>query len=254
MRKQLNHRRHGKGRALVLLHGFVGSAAYWLPQEVGLKGAFDVISVDLPGFAGSADVPAPDSIGGYGDAVIELLDGIGVGSFALIGHSMGGMIAQQMALDHGGRIDRLVLYGTTAVGAMPSRFESWAQSSQRARSDGIAATTDKVIGNLFVDGTASPMHAYTRAVCDGANLEACVTVMKAMMEWTAADRLGEIAMPTLVMVGEADRSAPPADTMVLWNGIPEAHFCVLPGCAHGAHLEKPDLFNRIVADFLATSA
>ena len=250
----LNYRRHGKGRPLVFLHGFVGSAAYWLPQEVSFKGAFDVISVDLPGFAGSADVPAPDSIAGYGNAVIELLDGIGVGSFALVGFSMGGMIAQQMALDHGGRIDKLVLYGTAAVGELPSRFESFTESSKRARSDGIAATTDNTVATWFVDGTASPMHAYTRAVCDGANLDACLTVMNAIMDWTAADRLGEIATPTLVVVGDRDRSATPADAMVLWNGIPDAHLSVLPGCAHGAHLEKPDLFNLIVADFLATSA
>ena len=250
----LNYRRYGKGRPLVFLHGFVGGAAYWLPQEVSFKGAFDVISVDLPGFAGSADVPAPDSIAGYGNAVIELLDGIGVGSFALVGFSLGGMIAQQMALDHEGRIDKLVLYGTAAVGELPSRFESFTESSKRARSDGIAATTDKTVATWFVDGTASPMHAYTRAVCDGANLDACLTVMNAIMDWSAADRLGEIAAPTLVVVGDRDRSATPADAMVLWNGIPDAQLSVLPGCAHGAHLEKPDLFNLIVADFLTTSA
>ena len=250
----LNYRRYGRGCPLVFLHGFVGGAAYWLPQEVSFKGAFDVISVDLPGFAGSADVPAPDSIAGYGNAVIELLDGIGVGSFALVGFSLGGMIAQQMALDHGGRIDKLVLYGTAAVGELPSRFESFAESSKRARSDGIAATTDNTVATWFVDGTASPMHAYTRAVCDGANLDACLTVMNAIMDWTAADRLGEIATPTLVVVGDRDRSATPADAIVLWSGIPDAQLSVLPGCAHGAHLEKPDLFNLIVADFLATSA
>jgi pimeloyl-ACP methyl ester carboxylesterase len=246
----LNYRRFGSGPALVFLHGFVGSAGYWLPQEVAFKGSFDVISIDLPGFAQSADVPAPDTLAGYGDAVIALLDEIGVGSFSLVGFSMGGMIAQQMALDHGKRIDALVLYGTASVGNMPSRFESWAESSKRIRDDGVPSTTDRTVATWFVDGTDSPMHALTREVCQGASLEGCATVMNAMMEWSAAGRLGDIGMPTLVVCGDRDRSATPADAMVMWEGIPDARLSVLPGCAHGAHLEKPDMFNQVLLDFL----
>lgn len=246
----LNYRRYGTGPALVFLHGFVGGAGYWLPQEVAFKGAYDVISVDLPGFAGSGGVTAPDTIAGYGDTVIELMDAIGVGSFSLVGFSMGGMVAQQMALDHAGRIDKLVLFGTAAVGNMPSRFETWAESAKRVENDGVPATTDNTVATWFVDGTDSPMHAYTRAACDGASLEGCVTVMNAMMDWSAAERLGDISMPTLVICGDRDRSATPADALVMWDGIPNARLAVMPGCAHGAHLEKPDMFNQMLGDFL----
>jgi 2-hydroxy-6-oxonona-2,4-dienedioate hydrolase len=247
----LNYRRYGSGPTLVFLHGFVGSAGYWLPQEIAFNGAYDVVSVDLPGFAKSADVTAPDTLSGYGDTVIALMDEIGVGSFHLVGFSMGGMIAQQMALDHGGRIDTLVLYGTASVGNMPSRFESWAESGKRVSNNGVAATTENTVATWFVDGADSPMHAHTLEVCQGASLEGCLTVMNAMMEWSAAERLGDIAMPTLVVCGDRDRSATPADAIVMWEGIPNARLSVLPGCAHGAHLEKPDMFNQVLSDFLA---
>ncbi len=246
----LHYRRYGSGPALIFLHGFVGSAGYWLPQEAAFKDAYDVISVDLPGFAQSADVPAPDTLAGYGDKVIAQLDALEIDSFHLVGFSMGGMIAQQMALDHGGRISKLVLYGTASVGNLPSRFESWTESSKRLQDQGVAATTDKTVATWFVDGTDNPMYAHTRAVCEGASLEGCVTVMNAMMEWSVTDRLESISMPTLVICCDRDRSATPADGMIIWNGIPDARLCVLPGCAHGAHLEKPDMFNRVLLDFL----
>ncbi len=250
----LHHRRYGHGRALVLLHGFVGGAGYWLPQETELKGAFDVIAVDLPGFAGSAGVPAPDTIEGYGAAVFDLIDELGVERFCLLGFSMGGMIAQQMALDRPDRIDKLILYGTAAAGALPSRFESWDASARRLREQGVAATTDKTVATWFVDGADSPLHDACRRACEGASLDACTTVMKAMQAWSAEGRLGELKMPALVMVGDRDRSVTPKDSMVLWEGIEGARLCVLPGCAHGAHLEKPDLFNRVLLDFLIEEA
>jgi pimeloyl-ACP methyl ester carboxylesterase len=66
--------------------------------------------------------------------------------------------------------------------------------------------------------------------------------------------LSEIKMPTLVIVGDKDRSTKVSDSLILWEGIPGSQLCVIPGCAHGAHMEKPDLFNKVIADFLAERA
>jgi pimeloyl-ACP methyl ester carboxylesterase len=74
--------------------------------------------------------------------------------------------------------------------------------------------------------------------------------MRAMQKWNSLDRLAELKMPTLVVVGDKDRSTKPSDSVVLWENIPGSQFCVLPGCAHGAHAEKPDLFNKVICDFL----
>ncbi len=246
----LNYRRCGTGKALVLLHGFVGGAGYWVPQETSLKRYFDVIAVDLPGFAGSADEPAQDSIEGFAAAVINLMDALGVERFSLLGFSMGGMIAQQAALDYAPRVEKLILYGSAAVGDLPHRFESWEASIARIESEGIEATTDKTVATWFVDGTESPFYAICREACKGASMPACIKVMRAMQKWSSMDRLHELKMPTLVVVGDMDRSTKPSDSVVLWEGIPNARLCILPGCAHGAHMEQPDLFNRVLADFL----
>ena len=74
--------------------------------------------------------------------------------------------------------------------------------------------------------------------------------MRAMQGWSSVDWLKEIKVQTLVIVGDKDRSTKPSDSVVLWEGIPGSQFCVLPGSAHGTHMEKPELFNRVIADFM----
>lgn len=247
----LNYVRFGKpGRTLVLVHGFLGGTGYWTPVATGLKDHFDVIAVDLPGFAGSAGVPAPDSLSGYAGTVFALMDELGVGRFSLLGFSMGGMIAQQAVFDRPDRIASLVLYGSAGVGDLPNRFESWEASIARIRREGVEPTADRTAATWFVEGTGHPYYPTCREACRGANADSCVTVMRAMQGWSALERLGSIRSPTLVIVGDKDRSTRPSESVVLWEGIPGSRLCVLPDCAHGAHMEKPDLFNAIVLDFL----
>src|SRR5690606_17798084 len=218
--------------------------------EVGLKDRIELICVDLPGFAGSADFPAPDSLSGYAQVVIDHLDKLNVREFSLLGFSMGGMIAQQLTRDHPKRVSSLVLYGSAAIGDLPHRFEPWEASIARLEREGVGATTDKTVATWFVDGRDHPYHDACRAACDGANKESCITVMRAMQKWSSLDWLSEIKIPTLVIVGDKDRSTKPSDSVILWEGIRGSEFCVMPNCAHGAHMENPELFNRIIADFV----
>lgn len=100
----LHYRRSGTGPPLVLVHGFLGGIAEWEALTTHLTSRFDVIAIDLPGFGGSAAVLPPNTIAGYGDLIIRLLETLGIRRFALLGHSMGAMIAQQTALDYGDRL------------------------------------------------------------------------------------------------------------------------------------------------------
>jgi len=246
----LNYRRCGEGPALVLLHGFVGGCGYWTPQEASLKGQFDVIAIDLPGFAGSAHIKAPETLSEYGSLVIETLRELGIKRFSVMGFSMGGMIAQQITKDFPSQVQSLILYGSSAVGDLPHRFESWEASIDRLNTQGVDATTDKTVSTWFVEGNKSPYYKMCREACYGANKESCITVMRAMQGWSSVEWLKELTLPTLVIVGDKDKSTKPSDSVVLWEGIPNSEFCVLPGCAHGAHLEKPDLFNAVLCSFL----
>ena len=246
----LEYRRGGKGPTLVLQHGFLGGSGYFAPQIAQLRQCHDVIAADLPGFAGSAAEPTPESIEGLSLSLLGFLDGLGVERFSLLGHSMGGMVALQSALDQPARIERLILYGTSASGRLPGRFETFERSIERLREEGLEATVARIAATWFVDGEAAPLYPLCLEAGRGVREEAAIACLRAMPAWDVTDRIGELKIPTLVLYGDRDRSYGHEDAVGLARGIPDARLCILPDCAHNVHLEKPALFNQVVADFL----
>jgi pimeloyl-ACP methyl ester carboxylesterase len=246
----LHYRRHGKGPALVMQHGFLSGSGYWVPQMGVFGTAFDVIAPDLPGFAGSAGEPVRDSIEGLADAVVELLDALGVSRFHLLGHSMGGMIAQQIALDHPERVRKLVLYGAAPRGDSPGRFETLEASIARFESEGVEASADRIVRTWFVDGDGAPYYRLCHEAGRGTRVEAAVKALGAVKRWDVRSRLTELRLPTLVLCGDRDRSIALDQARALREGIEGSQLCVVTGCAHNVHLERPDLFGQIVRDFL----
>lgn len=246
----LNYRRRQADRSVVLLHGFVSGSAYWAPQFASLPASLDLIAPDLPGFAGSGMVPASDSIEGFAEAIVDFADALGIETFDLVGHSVGGFIAQQIALDYGPRIRKLVLYGTAAAGQVPDRFESQADSIRRIEANGIATTKGGIIESWFVAGKENPSYELCIEAGQGVTDAAAITVLKANDRWDARRRLGELRMPTLVIVGDRDRNTAPKEALAIWNSVPGAQLFIAPNSAHVVHLEKPALFNRVLAEFL----
>ena len=130
----LNYRRFGSGKTVVLQHGFVGGGEYFAPLSANLAQNYDVIATDLPGFAGSAHIPVPDTIAEIATALVDTVTGLGVERFSLLGHSLGSVTALQAALDYPERIENLILYGSTPSGALPDRFETWEDTISRISS------------------------------------------------------------------------------------------------------------------------
>jgi pimeloyl-ACP methyl ester carboxylesterase len=168
----------------------------------------------------------------------------------MLGFSMGGMVAMETALAHPDRLDKLVLYGTAGSGDLPGRFESWDESIARIGAEGVEPTADRTVASWFVEREKHPFYALCREACRGASKDGAMKAMRGMQRWSARDRLGAIKAPTLVIVGDQDRSTKPAESVFLWERIPGAQLCVIPNAAHGLHMERPELFNRIVSDFL----
>lgn len=235
---------------LVLVHGFMGGSAQWVGYVDGLAEHLDILAVDLPGFGANAHLPPVDSIGGYADWVVDYLREAGVKQYHLLGHSMGGMIAQEIAMRDQDRIDRLVLYATGAIGVLPGRFETIEESKRRAARDGAARTARRISATWFLEGADAAGFEDCAAVAARATLAAITTGLDAMQAWSGEHNLNRIEKETLVMWGDCDRTYPWAQIQLLWTQIPNASLAVLPGCAHAAHAEKPDLFSYLLADFL----
>ena len=249
----LPHRRAGTGTPLVLVHGYLGGSAQWQAQIAHLSGQFDVIAPCLPGYGNASDLPTCDRIGALADAVIGLLDDLGVAEFILLGHSMGGMIAQEIAAKVGNRVSRLVLYGTGPVGLLPDRFESIETSRERLCADGVEKTARRIAATWFREGEAAEGFALVAKIGARTTRQAALAGLDAMAHWDGRDALATLHMPTLVLWGERDRSYRWPQVEMLWKTLPDAQLAVMPGAAHAAHLEKPKLFHAILDDFLGNA-
>ncbi|MET4130229.1 alpha/beta fold hydrolase [Roseovarius sp. MBR-6] len=250
-RAGLHYRRKGRGAPLVLVHGYLGGAAQWQAEIDRFADRFDVIAPDLPGFAGSASLPPADRIAQFAAAVVGLLDELGVGRITLLGHSMGGMIVQELAATHPDRIARLILYGTGPLGLMPDRFEPLETSRERVRCDGVAQTIRRIGATWFRNGVAARGFEIVAELGAQASEGAALAGLDAMGHWDGRGALARLTMPTLVLWGDGDRSYRWPQVEALWQGLPDACLAVMPRTAHAAHLEKPALFHALIEDFVA---
>lgn len=250
----LHYHRFDSGRTVVLQHGFAGGGGLFAPLSAHLAPTFDVIATDLPGFAGSAGEAVPDSIEGLAQVLVETIVGLGVHRFTLFGHSLGAITALQATLDYPDRIDKLILYGGTATGHVPDRFESYEETIARIEAEGVEEAVARLATRWFVDGGEHPLYAFDVAAGAGLSQEGAIRCLRAVSRWDVQERLGEIHAPTLVICGDSDRATHPDLSVALWRSIANAQLCILPGCGHNAHLEALEIFNPLVARFLMGGA
>jgi len=241
-------------QTLVFVHGYLGGSQQWTEQVAALSEHFNVITPDLPGYGLNNKLQAPESIDGFAGYVLEQLDKQGIDHFHLVGHSMGGMIVQEMVSRVPQRVKKLVLYGTGPVGIMPGRFESLEESKQRLISEGVESNARRISAKWFVQGEKCCSYQACADIAIKASLQAALAGLTAMEDWSGTASLAGIASPTLVLWGDQDQSYQWALPEKLWREIPDASLSVVPGCSHAVHLEKPHLFNAILLDFLTAES
>ena len=242
--------RQGQGFPLVLVHGYLGGALAWKRQLDVLGADFDVIAPELPGYGGSSAALAAGSIRDYARQILGLLDELGIRQFHLLGHSMGGMIAQEMTALAPERVERLICYGTGPRGVLPDRFETIEQSRNRLTTEGVASTARRIAATWFCQGEAARDFAACAALGENVSTASALAGLTAMENWDGRAALSDIRQPTLIIWGDGDRSYGWPQPEALWRGIKNSNLAVMPGCGHNAHQENPALFETIILDFL----
>jgi pimeloyl-ACP methyl ester carboxylesterase len=230
---------------VVLLHGIGG------PTWSGLvPGAFDW---PMPGFLGTPALPRM-SFPSLALALREALDARGIHQATLVGHSMGGMLAQEFVATWPERVARLVLYGTTPAfgGRDPSFAEAFLQARlgplQGGRS--MAEAAPEMLADMF-EAETHPA-AVQRAIAALADVPEAVyrETVRCLTTFDRRAELSRIAVPTLLIAAERDRAAPPRTMQRMAEAIPGARLAVLAGAGHMAHLERPAAFKAALLPFL----
>ncbi len=231
------------GPAVVLIHGAGGSHVHWPAELRRLPGA-TVYALDLPGH-GRSKGKGRDTVSGYAEAVVAFCDALGLTRPVVIGHSMGGAIAQTLALDFPDRISALVLVATGA------RLRVTA-----AILDGIVSNFDetvKLIASYLWSRESAPAVMMERL---GVQVLRDTGPIVLRGDFVACDRfdvmsrLGEIAVPTLVIGGTADLLTPAKYAHFLAEHIPDARLRIFPDAGHVVMLEHPVEVAQAVQEFL----
>ena len=240
----------GNGIPLVLVHGFLGSSEMWTPQINFFKYNFRVIAPALPGFGNSSAMNSCNSIESMAKTILNFLEKKEVKNFNLLGHSMGGMIVQEMAKIAGEKILKLICYGTGPRGNIPGRFETIEESRKKVKINGLRNTSFRIAKTWFIEEEKAKYFYLCEKAGKQTSIEAADNGLIAMKNWDGVKNLKNIRNETLIIWGDQDKAYNLNQVESLNENIPNSDLKIIKGCSHNVHLEKPDEFNRVVENFL----
>ena len=241
----------GKGFPLVLVHGFLGSSEMWRPQIHFFKDYFRVITPDLPGFGKSNEVKSHNSIQSIANLLLDCLEEKKLDKFYLLGHSMGGMVVQEMAKKDRDKILKLVCYSTGSRGEMPGRFETVEQSRENLKKKGLKVMAKNIAKTWFIKGEDAKYFDICIEAGKQTSMESADNALIACKNWNGVDTLKNIKNETLIVWGDQDKSYNLEQIQILEHNIENSKLIIFKNCAHNVHLEQPGQFNNTVKDFLS---
>ena len=213
-----------------------------------------VLAPSLRGHGASPAPAAPWTVRELAADVHRLLSEAEQAPADVLGISLGGMVAQQLAIDHPTAVRSLVLISTTGGFDAPARAAIRLRG-ERALVAGMEAVVDETLARWFsLAARTGALAARVRGQLLEADPRAWAATWDAMAGFDARSQLGQVEQPTLVLAGDEDASTPPSVAKELAGALPRAHLHVEPGASHLAPLEHPDRYGRLVCDFLARSS
>jgi len=243
------------GQHVALLHGLGGSRTAWRPQLEALAAAgYRAAAWDMPGYGASKPIE-PLTFEVLADAVGRWLDALGAASAHLVGLSLGGMIAQHVALRMPDRVRSLTLLDSSPAFGFDGATSAaeWLEQRLRPLAAGETPATiaPAVLRPIMADAAGS--NVLDEAIASMARIPSngLAAAVRCLVTHDLRGRLHEIATPTLVIVGEHDHETPLSYSAYLAGEIAEARLAVVPGAGHIANLEQPDEVNRLLLEFLS---
>lgn len=245
----------GDGDAAVfMLHGVGGGKQAWVNNQAVLAAAgFRTVAWDMPGYGASAPLSSCTNAS-LAAALKALMAHIGAQRNVLLGHSMGGMIAQELAALHPSLVHGLILYSSSpAFGKADGTWQQQFLQSRFAPLDqglGMDGLAEKIVPTMFAPGADPARLAEAAALMSRVPADSYRAALSAIVSFHRLAELGNIAVPTLCLAGELDLNAPPAVVEKMASRIAGAQYICLPSVGHIANIEQPALFNSTVLAFL----
>jgi pimeloyl-ACP methyl ester carboxylesterase len=257
---QFAYRRWGKpgGLPIVFLNYFTGNLDDWDPSITdGFAADHDVIVFNSKGVA-SSDGETPTTVAEMARDAVAFCDALGLRQFHVVGFSLGGMIAQQMALEYPGRIQRIILLGTGPRGGEGMEFAELSAEEQADPVQFLLAAffapteTSQTAGRAYLNRLAARTHDRDPPVSP----KTAEAQLQAIRKWGTVPAnhryatLKNIKHPTLIVHGNKDIVVQPMNALILAQHLPNAQLIVFPDASHGAQSQHAELFLKHAKLFL----
>jgi 3-oxoadipate enol-lactonase len=247
----LYYETHGAGEPVLLVHGLGSSTLDWEPQVEALAKRFTVVAFDVRGHGRSSKPRQRYSVQQFTDDTAALIRGLGLGAVHVVGISMGGMIAFQLALDAPVLVRTVVILNSgpaMPVRTLSQRIMIWTRIAI-VRISGMRKMGEVLAQRLL----PKPEHAALRATFverwAGNDPRAYLSALKGLVNWSVIDRLGQIQCPVLVLTADLDYT-PLAQKQAYTALLPHGEIVVIADARHFGPLERPAEFNRALLTFL----
>lgn len=245
----------GSGHTVLMLHGIGGGHLAFAPQVETLASAgYRAVAWDMPGYGHSAPIE-PYTFKGLAQSCIALIEALRCGSVTLVGHSMGGMVAQEVVARRPELVDQLVLCGTSPAFGKPDG--DWQQRFIAERTapldagQSMAELAERLVPQMIGPGALPEGVRLATHCMAGVRPATYRRALEALVTFDRRAALPLIRVPTLLVAGEHDRNAPPAVMKKMAEAIAGSSYLEMKGIGHLQNLEAPEEFDGLLLNFLA---
>lgn len=250
---RLAYQRAGSGTPVVLLHGLADSGDLWRHQRPALAERHDVVAIDLPGHGASPPISGRTTLADMADAVAAIIEGLSLIRPVVVGLSMGGGVAQALAVARPDLVRALVLVSTSSE-FPPATRERFLRRAERAERDGMAAVVEETVPRWFTPEFSAEHPdevARTRATVLATDPSSFAVASRANAERHLTSRLSSISCPVLFVGGLRDPADPERALQIYRREIPALRWHLLPEASHLVPVEQPEALTTILTTFLA---
>lgn len=245
----------GTGPCVVLVHGHPFDRSLWQPQVSALTDRFRVVAPDLRGFGESPVTPGVVTISDHADDVEELLAGLGVDQAAVVGLSMGGLVAMELVTRNPERWWALGLVATTAEPVTTRERRIRRERAEQIEREGLQGLIDYMQSGLYGSRATPPMRESVDAMMARAPVYGAASALRGRAErQDYRPRLAALDLPTFVCTGSEDPWSNAVVTAEIVAHLRHHESLLLEGVGHLPNLEAEEMFNRALIDFLGRHA
>ena len=245
----------GSGPAVVLIHGYPFNRSMWAEQVSALADSYRVVTLDLRGHGESESSTGASTMKLMAQDVAALMDELQIDRAVIGGLSMGGYVTLAFYQLFAERVEKLLLADTRAQADTEEAKATRGDQVQQIQADGMTGIVNGMLPKLLSPETVSKQPEIVKRVRDmmmHTSPEGAIGALRGMAEREdQTERLSQINVPTLIVVGKEDPITPVADSQKMHERIAGSQLVVIENASHVSNIEQPEQFNRALKDFLS---